>query len=498
MGMDDSLGREGPWKRMPARRLPPAEAAVLLGLLATLAYRAMAQDCLHWFDSLTALTWAKEGRMHHPGHLLAMAPWSLACTVLPPSWMTPLSACRWVMALGGGVTVAAAFLAAHARGFGPGKARAAAMAAFCMPCVGYFATVVELHAVGMAAAALALWQACRMGQHDRLASRRWRWPALWCGLLCALAAALHTSLHALPLLLPWLAAAGLWPAMPWRRFVALGLRPLLLVGGAYAMAYAGLLAAVGGMDAFVNFGDLVGTGFYEEPHPASALQRLSWEFLVPFAPTSCLLVADAFCGRRRPALLLGVAMALLLASIVVLRGFRIDENGAYLLLLCVPLALRCAVVPTPQLALLLCCGLLAGAMLRWKQADVRRADPELAMAAQEIDARVSCAFLLGKGPLLDSVTLFAPELKVVAFPLQRPVDPDRAQEVVAGFEALRSLMAPRSLFIDGVTWRQWESGKYGAMQELVRGHIQSQRRPVWLSQGPLDGALIRPGDGQPR
>lgn len=496
MGRDETNGRLGPSARAFVLTLGTGEAAVLLGLAATLLFRAMAQDSMHWFDSLTAWTWARESRTHHPGHLLAMAPLSLACRALEPFGVDAMSACRWVMATGGGITVAAAFLAAKARGLGQGACWFAAACALCLPGVGYFATVVELQAMGMAAAALALWQASLMGRVGTLGHGRAMLHAVGCGLLCALAAGLHTSLHVLPMLLPLLAAGGLWPWMPMRRLLACGLWPFVVVLATHALCYAVLLILVDGMDALSNFGNLVGTGFYEEPHPASALQRLAWEYLLPFAPASWLLIAASWNGIRQSRFLLLAAGCLLAASAVVLRGFRIDENGAYLLLLCLPLSLHAAQRPRRHWPLLLCCGLLGGALLRWKQADVRRADPQLAAAAREVQTRNSCCLLLGKGSLLDSIALFAPDLKFVAFPLQRPVEPGRAAEVVEGFEALLALQAPRGLFIDSGTWDQWDSGRYGAMQELTRRHIPTRHAPVWLDQGPLRGVLIRAeGDG---
>ncbi len=218
---------------------------------------------------------------------------------------------------------------------------------------------------------------------------------------------------------------------------------------------------------------LLATGVHAPVYTASLGQRILGEVVLPFFPCSLVFLAALFRRSTREGIaLLCAIVGVLLVTTLALRGVRTDENGAYLLYLSLPLAMTTVrLVPHRALPLLLLAGVAGAMLLRWKQADARRDEPELAQACREIAKERHCAFLTGEGPLLDSLTLHAPDLKVIGFPLHQPVEEHLAAEAAYGFDLLVGLWKPRDIIIDERTWAQWSNGKYGAMRVIVNDHI---------------------------
>jgi hypothetical protein len=444
-----------------------------LFLLCLIVCFAFAQSCLHWFDSVLVLQNCRDGNGQHHWHLLGYRPMVWLHERLSPWGVGVRSSCELLMAFGGAATAAFAHRTALARGLSVDASRMVGLLVAATPAVHYYATMVELQALEMAAAGAALWALVALGRVERKHAKAGLIGAALLGLVSALASAVHSSLHMLPLVFPWLALAGMWPRASWRVVLTQWSVAFLVVALSHWLCYRGLLWLAN--DATVALGTerLLTTGVQAPVYTASVGQRVLGEIVLPFFPCSLvfLYVLVRQPTRERVALLCGL-VGVLLATMLALRGVRTDENGAYMLYFAAPLAMATVqIVPRRSQALLLAAAVAGAMLLRWKQADARRDEPELAQACREIAEQRNCAFLTGEGPLLDSLTLHAPDLKVIGFPLHQPVEEHLAAEAAYGFDLLVGLWKPRDIVIDERTWAQWSNGKYGAMRVIVNDHI---------------------------
>ena len=415
----------------------------------------------------------------------------LAHDLLQPLGFTVLESCQALMAFGGAVTAAAGHRTALATNLAPRPARWAALLVAATPAITYYATIVELQSMAMAMASLAIWALVLLGRRtEATASPPWVCAAAL-GILSALGAAHHTSLHLLPLAFPWIALLGLWqPATP--KVMAWRWAPTLAaVAASHCLVYQMLLWASANTEVAAGTKHLLYSGLNEQANSAGVWQRLVGELLLPFLP--CNLVVIATLLRRfnlaTIALIVGVGGAFT-ATVLALRTVINDENGAYLFCYAAPFAvIAIRKSPSKMWPALLGVALITSGWLRWQRAIARPTDRDIARACQTLSEREAYTFLTSDGVLIDSTTLYAPELKVIPYQLDQPLQ--ALPKLVADYyDALALAALPSSLVIDEATWQEWAAGDSPALKALVTEHLPQKYHIKKLQSGSYQGRAI--------
>jgi len=475
-----------------------AFTALLFSLCLTVFYR-LTQPCLHWFDSVMVLKACRDGVGQHHWHLLGYRPMLLAHELLEPWGFTVLQSCQALMAFGGAVTAAAGHRFARAVRLDTVAARWTAGLIAAAPATTYYATIVELQAMAMATTALAMWAFVALGEAVGRRAAPAAAGAVGVGALSAVGAAFHTSLHLLPLVFPWLALAGLWARPTWSTLWRRWTPVLLLIAGAHVALYALLLWVGTTADVTGGTRHLLASGLVEQMNSASLGQRLVGELLIPFLP--CNLVVLTAIARRPSlaglALLVGVAGAFA-ATVLALRTVLNDEYGAYLFCF-VPCFAALAVRASSRRLwpALLLVALAAGAWLRWQQATAKPTDRALAEACRTLSRERGYTFLTADGVLIDSATLYAPDLKLYPYQLDQPLLAVPA-EVAQVFDGLAMISLPGGMVIDDPTWERWRGGRSDALRLLVTEHLPAKYELTPVERGPFRGRVVTPKARGPR
>lgn len=310
-----------------ARGPAPWLLAVGLGLTAAVLYVLLRRATSHEYDVYWLLPRLHRGELAYPRHPLSLYAASLWATLLEPFGGDLHERLRIASGLCTGLAVAvfthAAWLLLRSR-------RAAATVGVlyaCLPANAYFATVMELHALFLPAAAVAVWFACWLiGRGERVGVT----TGAGLGVLTSLASGLHSTGHLLvPLLAAWLVAElhsqrSLWPR-------------LLRGVGAFGIAHAAVYAVVQWM---TTRGDASAPVAAQLGFLADSLQGFTdlhrtivGEWLLPFCPVAIVCWFGWRASRALVLCLFGGCVAHIAVCQILLvlpgGGYVFHEFGAY-------------------------------------------------------------------------------------------------------------------------------------------------------------------------
>ncbi|MDO8349487.1 MAG: hypothetical protein Q7T30_04595, partial [Planctomycetota bacterium] len=357
----------------------------------------------------------------------------------------------------------------------------------CTPAVGYFATIVELQALVMAVTGISVWAFVALGQRQAL----WRAAAL--GVVTAIAAAVHSSCHVLVVAWWLFAMTSLWPKTAMGRVCTL----LTMATVAHAATFMALNAALAPPT------DVVGksAGMLASIPAAAELvrgcvHRAIWEFVIPFAPSSVLLCSLVFlrgragCGGLLLAALVGLAMTMLLVT-----DATVEERGAYLLPMAIPLAVFTVQRTSPRSWVWLAvAGVLVTLVLRLDQAAARPCRADVAKGALQLEADAPRLFLSGSHLVLDSIAAHAPDLRCLQatdLHLHGSADPGQAAAFIArAFDDLVAGIRPRTVVVDEQTFLEWQKGPWPEMRSLVTEHLPAAYRTTAVEAAGFRGYSI--------
>lgn len=314
---------------MPPMRLPVDTLG--LGVAAAALYFGLLQEALWGVDGANFYQLLRAGLTGHGYHLVGLRLIGFGSDALGLLGLDLLHSASGACALATALAVMAAHRAALLWLEQRALAAAAAALFACLPTTVFFATVIELPGVFVAASAGACLAAARYAAHPSGAA------AVRVGVLTALAALVHATGHLLPLCV---GAFVLGRVQGWRRssahasvVLATHVTVTLAVSAAatgFAQDSAIGAYALGQLHRLGNLRELPGT--------------LLHEYLIPLFPVSLVLAVAGFDRRRRrPALWMNAAaLGVTAFSALLLGGVR--ENGCYFALLTVPAALVAAQV----------------------------------------------------------------------------------------------------------------------------------------------------------
>jgi hypothetical protein len=411
----------GTWR---SRRGSLAES-LAIGVLAFCLFRACRQAALHGHDVPSLLAGLdRPDVLHalHPGYfatiralarLTGVSGWELLCLA------SALGAACFAV----GVHRAAA-VAAPAD---PVRARFVTAIAVLSPAVVHFATVAELHAVFLGWVALAWWCCQRAVVVPPAAS--WRGWLLLAGAAAGWAATVHATGLLLAVMLPsWLMVE------PGDRAVGERLRGGLWL--AFALGVSWMIGFHGLRSMGTAADDDPGRYFAEFLPHGNLLAELGGtilnEWLEPFLVGSVVGAVGLVHRelRRRTLVLLALALVYALATASLLHG-HLDERGAYVLPLALPLASLLADVVARRWWLAIVIATAGASIWQWHQPARGPADVALGRAAAELAAERPTRFLLGDLTEHDGVVVVDHRLacvvgRIALERIKQLVQPDQA------------------------------------------------------------------------
>jgi hypothetical protein len=369
--------------------------SLAFGILAFVLFRWFRQPSLHGYDVPTLL-----GALDEPGLLHALHPGYFVCVraLAAVTGVTGYELLCLASALGGACFAAVAHRAAVvAAPADPGRARFVTATAVATPAVVHFATVAELHAVFLAFVAIAWW-CCQRA----VAEQRLRW-LLSAGAAAGWAAAVHATGLLLAVLLPvWFAVERGGGSRRSRALGGLLLAAVIL--GTWAICFYGLrcFGTAADDDPARYFAGYVRQGNLFAELYGTFGNEWFWPFLIGSAVLLFVPWLKAVSLRALTLLLLVLVYVLATASLL---HFRIDERGAYLLPLVLPLSSLLAEIVPRRLWLAVVLATAGVAGCQWHQPDRGPAELELGRAAAGFAAERPTLFLLGDLPESDGIVV---------------------------------------------------------------------------------------------
>ncbi|MBK8977748.1 MAG: hypothetical protein IPM29_17715 [Planctomycetes bacterium] len=454
----------------PQRRTAAAWDGPLLALAFGLAWTALGQSTFHANDGPGFVYFLARDQLAHWLHFLYLPLLGACRDALAPLGIGAYRAAVLASTIGTALALLLVHAAARHGGMSRSRATLATCAAATCPGISFFATVVEVHGVFLAFAALTLVALAHW----------WRTPSLpratLVGALSAVAVSVHASGHLLALLLAALAVARLAPTS-WRRATGHG-AVVLAAHAVLAMGLAAWLrppsAGLGSQADFVasfrrslTLADVPGT-VWNEWLRAAGLVSVAW------------LTAARSRALRPVAAALAVALVagLAISTLLIVDPALNSERGAYLLPLMLVAALLAA-RSLPRAALLVT--VVTGAALSWH--DIRAHDTwavtpaarALGTIASELDAYVICI----DNDEQRSLILVAPAVDTAgAFALTAQAYGAGATPAVLArvFDALydRVVADGRILLLSERALALWESGPDPLSNAFVRDQLRAR------------------------
>lgn len=374
--------------------MPPmagrADAGIvaLLGLAVAFALR---QHTFYKDDGDVYLMTIVEGNLQHPHHMLYKPMVAGLHRLTAPLGASLYDAGVLLSALGTGIGLGCAYLAARWLGLRRGEARAVAALTLAVPAVLFFATVVELHGVFFGFLGPALLAAAALARRPTLG----RGACL--GAALALAYVGHASAGLLPsLLLPLLL---FYPAPNVSLGRAREVLPAALLAGAVFGAFLYVLPWLGRITG-IGVDSASAAAYVMRDAAAFAADGQRWlttvwyEWLVPYAPFNLLALGLCFVGRHR-AQARWLHAGLVPYYLVCVFLLPNAEFGAYLLPCAWPLALLTVRVLPARAAALLCFVGLLGGVVWIKTHDRPELAAQFAAGAREAGGGRPLVLLLG-------------------------------------------------------------------------------------------------------
>lgn len=333
-----------------------ADAGFVAGL-GFAAVFALRQHTFYKADGHVYLMSIVEGNVQHPHHMLYKPLIAGLHRLLAPLGASLYDAGVLASALGTGIGLGCAHLAARWLGLRRVEAWAVAALMLAVPALLFFGTVVELHGVFLGFAGPALLAAAALCRAPTAAR------GAWFGLGLALAYVGHASAGLLPALLLPLALSYPERNATWRRLRSLW-APVLLAGVVFG-AFLFVLPALGRVAGLgVDTSSAAAYVLRDASAFAADAQRwlttLWYEWLLPYAPLNLLALSACFVGtcKGQARWLLAALLPYYLVCVFLLPS---AEFGAYLTPFAWPLALLSVrAAPASALWLLGAAGLAGG------------------------------------------------------------------------------------------------------------------------------------------